>query len=69
MTVKDVLEKFDTKNSDVNEIDLIDIHEYTTYQYTKSDIKFGIDNFGKHEVSDIQIDKDEGIITLSISFV
>lgn len=69
MTVKDVLEKFDTKNSDVNEIDLIDIHELTTYQYTKSDIKFGIDNFGKHEVNDIRIDKDEGVITLSISFV
>lgn len=69
MTVKDVLEKFDTKNSDVNEIDLCDIHELTTYQYTKSDIKFGIDDFGKHEVNNIRIDNDEGIITLSIFFM
>ena len=69
MTVKDVLEKFDTKNNDVNEIDLCDIHELTTYQYTRSDIKFGINNFGKCEVSNIQIDNDEGLITLSISFV
>lgn len=71
MTVKDVLEKFDTKNSDVNEIDLCDINELTltTYLYTRSDIKFGIDDFGEHEVSNIQINNDEGKITLLISFV
>ena len=69
MTVKDVLEKFDTKNSDVDEIDLCDIHELTTYHYNKSDIEFGIKNFGKHEVISFQIDKDGSVITFDVAFM
>lgn len=70
MTIKDLMEKLDLKNSDIDEIDLFDIHEGTVYEFGENyDSINEIKGFEKHEIKDFSIYNYEGKLNLSISFV
>ena len=69
MTVKELLEPFDLKTSEIDEVDLYDIEEGEDYEFFSSkELQDGLNEFGYRRVKSYFVQTYEGKRIFSICF-